>query len=164
MPSLLVRSGKKREVWLRRDPVEICDHEFHDGFESELSVYRIDDPDHLTRVYSEHIAGESLGLKGGFAIDFTSTNKQAAHRPLKNFPFAFAANQHHEIPFADRQELEMFIRDTILPDLPYRWRDVEKQDIREYVRKRLAVNDSEWKNVTFTGPNATAWNKLLGRP
>lgn len=162
MSLLLLRSGKSRAAWASGDPVLICDTEFENGFEAGVSVYAAPLPQ-LVQVFAEHCAGNGLGVKGGFVVDFDCVGRQVDSAPLKKWPFSFTAQAHHEIAFVDRADLEQFIAQTILPSLTSRWHDIERKDLKGYVRGRVMQADNEWGSFHVTGQNAREWYKLAGR-
>jgi phage terminase large subunit-like protein len=68
----------------------------------------------------------------------TAESSRAARSRL----FAYA---HHGITFADRPDLEWFIKQRVLQQLQARMHNVEKADSKAYIDGRVAALDGEWR-------------------
>ena len=146
---LLLRVTKRKSSW--EDAVgfdESFRTEFRakDGsFDLNLSVYEIDDYDErVIQTYAEHAAG--LGLnppRGATNLDLSYPERPVVKTPGTSI-FQFTKHAHRELPFIDKQELEGFAR-RLYDEVCIRSRKTTKQQLREYVRSRVAVNeDTEW--------------------
>mgnify|MGYP001376880386 FL=1 len=83
-------------------------------------------------------------------------------RTLGRTQFLLTRSAHREGIFAD-VEAQVDLAGRLLAQLPERTSVITKEESREYIRKRLAVGDDEWKDWLEVLTEGSGWSKLIQR-
>jgi hypothetical protein len=152
---MLIRIGRRREVFANNDPAEVIASEF--TFDGELdlnpSIYQIQIND-LTRCHAEHTASANLDPKGRTNYDLENLCS-SVDAPL-NERFSFISHAHREIQLRSKDELLSMIASLML-DIDSRKHKTEKSSLKKYVSDRVTTGDEEWIHFLREPGNSEKW-------
>jgi hypothetical protein len=156
----LIRFAKRLSSW---EPAisddDLLDTEFRDRSgrpDLRPSVYAIDPAD-VVKAFAEHsTTREPPSSTGG--VDLGGTGRSVADT-LGETGFAFTMEAHREIELASRDDLLALVRE-VRGSLAERTYPVTRDQVRAYVRARLALGDQEWARAQAQD-TAKKWLKKL---
>lgn len=157
----LVRFARRLANW--EDPAlsvdELQEREFKardGGPDLRPSVYDLEQVESLlVQTYAEH-AHRFDPPRSALAIDVAEAVSGSLEATRGDTPFRHTQRQHREVVLGDREELLSFIRKARAAPR----HDVSRNDVRAYVRQKLAGGDDEWRSLA-DAPDVIAWVRKI---
>jgi len=163
----LIRFARKRlSIWSHdRSDREVQQLEFtnRDGVpDLRPSVFEIEFKD-LIQAYAEYATLRNPP-ETSFGLNVAGVSRDLDRSPGKT-GFRFTTDAHREVALRDERDLLAFIRE-IRRDFAERKHDVNKKQIVEYARGRLAHSDAEWLAAVERAQTSRpdSWVAKLSRP
>ncbi len=150
----MLRFARRLANWEEELPAEelqVREFKARDGGpDLRPSVYEIERTEERVQIYAEH-AHRIEPPRRALAIRLAVAERELKETP-GDTPFELTRERHREIALQGTEELMSLIREA--DGAPKQI--IERSEVQEYVRGKLAASDTEWSTVA-TAPEAKRW-------
>jgi len=158
---MLLRVLRRRslaDIETPQEFAEICIPAQHDVPDLSPSLYEVSAEQRI-QASTEHAASFLRDPVTSTRVVDLADLSLVIRRTLGRTQFLLTRSAHREGVFPD-VEAQVDLAGRLLAQLPERTSVITKEDSREYIRRRLAAGDDEWRNWLEALAEGSGWSRL----